>query len=177
MDIRQQLAVTHSRANADLILDYLRKDQARTQVLMNVLRSKVREDAKLVQRGAMVLGDLGREFPDWLIPYHGALLELASGATHPAIPRAVSRYFSELPLGKVNEAHQGLLLDLSFRYLSDRETTVAVKVFSMTTLYHFTRLHPELKDELLGLIELELEEGGTTPGYISRARRILEKLR
>lgn len=176
MDLLKQLGVAHSRANADLILNWLEQDRARTRVLMEVVRSKNPEQFKLVQRAAMVLGDLGRKHPDWLLPYHSELIELARESTHPAIPRAVTRYFSELPLAKVEESNQGHLLDMSFDYLTNPEASVTMKVFSMSTLLHFTRLFPELRDELRGLIELQLEEGENSAGYISRARKVLREL-
>ena len=94
MDLRQQLSLAHSRANADLILTWLYADEARTRVLIDLVNSKDERDAKPVQRAAMVLGDLGRAKPDWLRPYQRSLLRLANEATHPALPRAISRYFS-----------------------------------------------------------------------------------
>ena len=176
MNLRKQLAIAHSRANADLILAYLFKNKAETAALWKVVSSSDPADAKLVKRAAMVLGDLGRARPDWLLPYHGRMLRLAAESPDPAIPRAVTRYFSELPLAKVTEEDQGALLEASFHYLNDPEATVTMKVFSMTTLGNFAALHPELKDEVRGLIERQVEEGEHTAGFYSRARKVLAAL-
>lgn len=175
MDLVKQLAKAHSRANADLVLDWLYKDRARTQVLMEVVKSK-EVNFKIIQRAAMVLGDLGRARPDWLLPYHRDLLDLVHAYDHPALPRAVTRYFSELPLAQINEENQGRLLDLSFAYVGNPQETVTVRVFSMRTLLAFTKLYPELRDELRGLAEEILLEEGATAGLLSSARRAVKAL-
>ncbi|OAV44159.1 hypothetical protein [Lewinella sp. 4G2] len=173
MDLRQQLAIIHSRANADVILEWLEADETRTPLLMDVINDPDPKMAKVRQRACMVLGDLGRKHPNWLLPYHANLLELAATATHPALPRAVTRYFSELPVEQVSEVNQGVLLDLSFRFLADGDVPVAIRVFSMSTLAAFAALYPELKDELRGLIQVELEEGTASPGFRNRGLKVL----
>ena len=177
MDLRQQLAAAHSRANADIILAWLLKDEARTRVLMKVVRSKAVGDAKLVQRAAMVLGDLGRERPRWLYPFQVELVNLAAAARHPAVPRAVLRYFSELPLADIVEDAQGQLLDVSFQYLGDRSAPVTHKVYGMTILSNFAQTYSELTEELRELIEREIAEGVATPGFKSRGKKILANLK
>lgn len=175
MDLAKQLAKAHSRANADLILDWLYKNQARTQVLMELVKSK-EVDFKIIQRAAMVLGDLGRACPDWLLPYHADLLDLVHAYDHPALPRAVTRYFSELPLAKINEENQGRLLDMSFAYLGNPQATVTVRVFSMATLLKFTKLYPELRDEVKTMVEEVLLEENATNGLLAGARRTAKAL-
>ena len=176
MDLRNQLAVAHSRANADTILQWLYADRARTQVLVEVVRSQEEADAKLVQRAAMVLGDLGRRHPEWLLPYQEQLVILADSPPHPAIPRPVLRYFSELPLTHISEPLRGLLLEIAFRHLGDRAAPVTHRVYSMTIIATFAKVYPELVEELQELIEREIAEGAATPGFSSRGRKILAGL-
>ena len=172
MDIAKQLAKAHSRANADLILEWLLKEKARTQVLMDVVRSREVE-FKIVQRAAMVLGDLGRLRPAWLLGYHSELLDLVHAYDHPALPRAITRYFSELSLDQISEDNQGRLLEMSFVYVGNPQATVTVRVFSMATLLTFTKRYPELRDEVRGMVEEVLLEEGATAGLLAGGRRVL----
>ena len=172
MNLTEQLSAAHSRANANLILEYVLADKRRVPELLAVFRDG---ELRIAQRAAMVVGDLGRKRPDWYLPHHEELIAEADRYRHPAMPRNVMRYFSELPLAKVKEAHQGPLLDVAFRLTEDQEVPVGIRVFAMTIVYHFCEQYPELKDELRGIIELTIEEG-TTPGFRSRGNKILRWL-
>lgn len=172
MNIPKQLLTAHSRANADLVLQYVLAEEVRVPELMGAFLST---EYRVVQRAAMVVGHLGRERPDWLQPYHACMIATAEAYPHPSVPRNVLRYFSELPLADVAEEDQGPLLDLAFRLTESQTEPVAIRVFAMTVVANFCKIHPELKDELRGIIELTIAEG-TTPGFRSRGGRILREL-
>ncbi len=172
MNISEQLLTAHSRANADLVLNYVLEDESRTAGLMNAFLS---DENRVVQRSAMVVGDLGRIRPGWLRSYHARMIEVAVAYPHPSVPRNVMRFFSELPLAEVAEEDQGALLDLAFRLTESQTEPVAIRVFAMTVVANFCKIYPELKDELRGIIELTIAEG-TTPGFRSRGGKILREL-
>jgi hypothetical protein len=172
MNYPSQLLKEHSRANADLVLNHVLKDKRRVGALMDAF---LEGEYRVVQRSAMVVGDLGRGKPDWLKPWHARMIAAADPAPHPSVSRNVMRYFCELPLSSVNEEDQGPLLDLAFRLTEDQAEAVAIRVFAMTVVFNFCTLYPELKDELRGIIELTIAEG-TTPGFRSRGSKILAKL-
>lgn len=172
MNIPEQLLTAHSRANADLVLNYLLEDESRTVGLMDAFLS---DEYRVVQRSAMVVGDLGRVRPEWLRPYHARMIAVAAAYPHPSVPRNVMRFFSELSLVEVVEEDQGPLLDLAFRLTESQTEPVAIRVFAMTVVANFCRIYPELKDELRGIIEFTIAEG-TTPGFRSRGRKILREL-
>ncbi len=172
MNYSEQLLVAHSRENADLILADVLRDEANVAELMAAFLG---EEYRVSQRAAMVVGDLGRQRPDWLRPWHAAMIEAAEAGRHDAVRRNVMRYFSELPLAAVAAANQGPLLDLAFRLTESPLIAVAIRVFSMTVAANFCKLYPELKEELSGIIELTIAEG-TTPGFRSRGQKILRQL-
>lgn len=172
MNYAEQLLKIHSRANADYILEHVLEDKRRVRTLMDAF---LKGEYRVVQRSAMIVGDLGRAEPAWLKPWHAAMLAAADPAPHPAVSRCVMRYFSELPLSAIGEEDRGPLLDLAYRLLENPAEAVAIRVFSMTVVFNFCALYPELKDELRGIIELTIAEG-TTPGFRSRGGKILAKL-
>jgi hypothetical protein len=172
MNISEQLLTAHSRANADLVLHYVLEDEARVADLMEAFLAG---EYQVVQRSAMVVGNLGRVRPLWLQPYHGRMIAAADTFPHPSVPRNVLRYFSELPLAEVTEDDQGPLLDLAFRLTESQAEPVAIRVFAMTVAANFCAFHRELRDELRGIIERTIAEG-TTPGFRSRGGKILRRL-
>lgn len=173
MHIPTQLLVTHSRANADLILNYVLADETKVPELMAAF---LEGEYQVVQRSAMVVGDLGRKQPNWLKSWHGRMIALAADPqSHDAVRRNVMRYFSELLITDINEEDEGYLLDLAFRLLADHDAAVAIRVFAMTVVFNYVERYPEITDELAGIIEFTIAEG-TTPGFRSRGGKILRKL-
>jgi len=172
MNYAEQLLVAHSRANADLILQDVLQDEQNVARLMEAFLG---DTYRVSQRAAMVVGDLRRERPEWLKPWHAEMIKEADTGAHDAIRRNVMRYFSELPLAAVAEENQGPLLDLAFRLTENQLEANAIRVFSMTVVAQFCTIYPELKDELRGIIELTIAEG-TTPGFRSRGNKILRQL-
>jgi hypothetical protein len=172
MDFRAQLLHEHSRANADVLLEYL---EEHPEALSEFMAQFFGEEGVVVQRAAMVVGDLGRREPASLIPFHHQLIAAASEPVHPAVRRNVMRYFSELPLERIAEDAQGHLLDLAFRITASPSDAVAMRVFAMQIVANFCVLYPELKDELRGVIEDQIAEGASA-GFLNRGKKILAKL-
>lgn len=172
MNIEQQLLVAHSRANADLVLNYVLAEKSRVPDLMAVF---LEGEYRVVQRSAMVVGDLGRLKPGWLQPWHARMIAAASGETHDSVRRNVMRYFSELPIEAIGDEDEGYLVDLAFRLTADHEAAVAIRVFAMQIVANYVSRYPELRDELVGIIEFTIAEG-TTPGFRSRGRKIMSSL-
>ena len=74
----------------------------------------------------------------------------------------------------IPEDDQGLLVDLCFSYMVSELYPVAVKVHAMQIIYNHTLIYPELKDELITVIEDQVENN--TVGFKSRGRRIIRQL-
>ena len=74
----------------------------------------------------------------------------------------------------IPEEHMGKLADICFNYMGSAKEPIAVKVFSMTVLYHITLKIPELKNELLPLIEDLIPYGSA--GFQNRGRKIIKSL-
>lgn len=165
-----QLRRAHSRANANLVLSHLYDHPEDVPALLAALDHP---EIKVLQRAAMVAGDLGRSRPAWLSPHQALLFRLARSNRHPAVPRAVLRYFSELPLDAISENLHGEALDLGFAAAADPTAPVTHRVFGITLVHMFCAPYPELKDELRGIIEQALAETSTPPGFRSRGRKVL----
>lgn len=173
MNYAVALARAHSRENADRILAHLLADRRRVPDLIRIFLG---EEVTLVQRAAMVVGDLGRKKPNWLMPWQSALIGAAAHPLHPAVSRNVMRYFSELAPSCVVETAEGPLLDLAFTLSAAPQTPVGIRVFAWQVVANFALRYPELRSELLGIIALTLAEDAS-PGLQSRGRKIQHTLR
>jgi hypothetical protein len=67
-----------------------------------------------------------------------------------------------------------LLIDLCFGYLSSEIIPVAVKAHAMQIIYNHVLLYPELKDELVTILEDQIDNN--TVGFLSRARRLIKQM-
>lgn len=168
MNIRAQLIKEHSKANAELIRDYVINDKTAFDQLMEIFTT---EDYRLNQRSAWVVGMLGDLKPDWFLPYFPQILECLENPIHDAISRNIYRTLQSF---EIPSEYEGSLYDLCIRDLSNAKSAIAVKVFCMTVAFNISKKHPELKDELALVIEEQLPYG--SKGFLSRSKKILKTL-
>ena len=74
----------------------------------------------------------------------------------------------------IEEDDQGMLIDLCFGYLVSELYPLAVKVHAMQLIYNHVLIYPELKNELITVIEDQ--EDNNSIGFKSRGRRIISQL-
>ena len=91
---------------------------------------------------------------------------------HNSVKRNVVRLLQFIDIPKKN---QRAVVDICFKFFNDKKEPIAVRVFSMTVLAHLTKDIPELKNELVPIIEDELPYGSA--GFISRGRKVLKELK
>lgn len=85
-------------------------------------------------------------------------------------------YLKILSLHPIPEALSGQLFERCFLIFTNPSFAVAVRVHAMQILYEISQSEPELKPELVGLIENEMEIHPTA-GIKSRGKRLLTLLR
>ena len=96
-----------------------------------------------------------------------ALPVLESKGTLRSLLRLLTRY--DIP-----EEEQGLLIDLCFNYLVSEQYPVAVKAHAMQIIYHHVLLYPELKDELIAVIEDQMENNSA--GFKARGNILIKQM-
>ena len=74
----------------------------------------------------------------------------------------------------IPENEQGLLIDLCFSYLVSELYPVAVKAHAMTIIYHHVLLYPELKNELIAVIEDQAENNSV--GFKARGTILIKQM-
>ena len=87
------------------------------------------------------------------------------------------RHFLKLiSLNELPTEQQGVMLDFCMKTFTSAKETLAVRVHAMQILYNISEKEPDLKQEILAIIEHEMENH-SSPGIVSRGKKLVWKLR
>ena len=166
MDLQKVILKEHSRAQATKIADYVGDNTALFKELVEVY---LNGPYKITQRAAWPLSLCVENYPKLIKPHLGRILAfLDKPGIHNAVKRNTLRLLQFVTIPK---QYHGRVADICFNYLQDKKEPVAVKVFSMTVLSNIIINEPDLRRELRIILEDQLPYA--SPGYLSRARKIL----
>ena len=169
MDIREALLREHSKSQCNKIVDYIGSDKKKFAELMRLFFGN---EYRVTQRAAWPLSYCVQRHPELLTPYFDRLLNfLQMPGMHNAVTRNITRLLQGV---KIPKKYHGRIMTICFNFISDINTPVAVKAFSLTILDNFLKGYPEIASELKLIIEERWEN--ETPAFRSRARKILRKL-
>jgi len=169
MDMKAQLLAEHSKANANLIREWVGTNEERFTILIDLF---LENEYRVSQRAAMVLGHIHDSYPFLLQPFLTQIIKhLRKPDIHDAVRRNIVRILQNVEIPK---KHHGELADVCFTYLEDPNVAVAIRVFSMSVLWNICQEVPELMPELRATIEDWLDYSST--GFKSRGKKVLKKI-
>lgn len=171
MDLRTEIFREHSRANALRITAWIGSSKERFGQLMQLF---LHDEYRVVQRAAHIISYVSEAQPALLAPHLPAMVQRMQDKGIPvAVKRNVVRVLQYLP---IPEALHGEVMDQCFALLADPKENVAVRAFSMTVLGRLALEYPEISNEIKLVIEDELLNGNPSPGFRSRAKKVLKAL-
>ena len=110
--------------------------------------------------------------PDLIQPYIEEIIEQLKSEKH----HGKRRHFLKLvSLNHVSAQHFGFLVDHCITTFTSAKEPIANRVHAMQILYNISDAEPELKPELLEIIQHEIEFH-PTPGIRSRGTKLAKKL-
>jgi hypothetical protein len=169
MDLLKEILKEHSKAQTHKIFNYVGNSRVRFKDLVTVFLAG---PYRVTQRAAWPLAICVEHHPKLVTPHLTVLLKhLDKPDIHDSVKRNTVRLLQHIEIPK--RLH-GKIADRCFRYLTDNEENIAVRVFSMSVLETIAKENPELKRELQMIIEDHLPFA--SPAYLSRARKILKNL-
>jgi hypothetical protein len=169
MNIINILKKGHSIAQYKLIIKYIGKDPKRFSLLVSVFLDG---PWRITQRASWPMNVLAETHPELFRPHLRKIIQnLSTPGIHDAVKRNTVRMLQFLD---IPPSLQGIATNSCFELLQRKTEPIAVKVFSMTVLANLTRQHPELRSELIILIEDMLPYGSA--GIVSRGKKILKLL-
>ncbi|NBP70278.1 MAG: hypothetical protein EBR30_16840 [Cytophagia bacterium] len=169
MNLEKALSAPYSQTAVRKIADYVGKDPQRFKFLIDQLLSQEKSKISLAAGGMSICVE---RHPLLLKAYVKKLTQAAAKNTATdSLKRNVLRALQFVRLSSVD---QGIVADFCFQVLTNRKEAIAIRVFAMTVLGNIALEHPDLKQELALLLESEMPLG--SPGYVSRAKKVLKQL-
>jgi len=167
--LREQILKEHSKSHALKIASYACESKSNFKELMQCFLD---EEYRLAQRAAWSVSWAAKKKPVMIAPHIKDLVSvLHKNNVHDAVIRNSVRVLQEIYIPK---KFHGEVMDACFRFLEKPATPVAIKAFSLTTLFSLSKKYPEIKAEL----KLMIEEGWEheSAAFKARAKKILPKL-
>jgi hypothetical protein len=170
MIIKDQLLAEHSKKNTQLICSFIGTDVDKMKELMDCFFSN---EYRISQRAAMAVSECFDQHPHLLLPYLAEMCAILDREdVHIALTRNTVRIFQFVQLPAKLQAK---VFDQCLGFLQSPQYPVAVKAFSMTVLYNICKEFPELKAEVIPVLEQEMAYA-EKPGILSRGRKIMKQL-
>jgi hypothetical protein len=168
MDFRSLLLNFPSGIEKDL---YIREVIGSKAHFESLLEMALHDKDPVAWRASWVLDGSDEQQPGLAAPYLHKIVQalpaLESRGSLRSLLRMLCRY-------DISEEDQGLLIDLCFRSLVSELYPLAVKVHAMQIIYNHVLLYPELKDELVAVLEDQMENNSV--GFMARGRRLLKQM-
>jgi len=130
------------------------------------------EDHRLAWRSCWIIDTASEACPDLLANKIPGIINGFSTTKDGSLKRHFTRILCRYP---IPVEYMTAVIDRSFGLLAPSEP-IAVRVFAMQLLFNITKELPELKGELISVLEHLLEEGGSA-GFINRSGKLLRQLR
>ncbi len=167
--LTQLLAKGQSKHTVQAIVSYIGNDSERFAALLHTILSGVERTAILA---TWSMSHCVERFPELLNKHYPALIKAATEKdASNAVKRSVVRSFQ---FATIPKRYQGKIVGLCVGLLENKKETIATRVFAMSVLANLVKGNPELKDELLLLIEDGMPYA--SPAYLSRSKKILKQL-
>ena len=166
MNLRETILAEHSKAQTDAIVHWVGNLQQRFDALCHLFLT---DEYRVVQRAAWPLSYCAINNPQFITKHFGDLItNLHKPGLHAAVKRNTIRLlqFVEIP-----EEFHGEIMNICFNYIALPAETPAVKAFSLSILQNFTKLYPDIREEVRIIIEDRWET--ESPAFKSRAKRFL----
>jgi hypothetical protein len=109
--------------------------------------------------------------PELIIPYVERMLHNLDAPHHDAVIRNTFRTLQNID---IPEELEGLAFEKAFNFLANPQNAIAIRVFAMSVCGNIAQKYPELKHELIPIIEEQLPYGSA--GFKNRGIKVLKSL-
>ena len=142
------------------------------QLFSRVYRLIDYSDPSVAWHAAWVIDLAAEDHPGKLKPYVNDLIDRLPGLSSSSLKRHFTRM---LLRQQIPEEKLGRMIDVLFGLIKPSQA-IAVRANAIQLLYQIARKEPDLRSELIWVLETMLEEE-QSPGIISKGRKVLESLR
>jgi hypothetical protein len=169
MNLREELLLEHSKKQAVKIADFAGASPRNFKQLMHCYLQDV---YRVSQRAAWSVCLVALDKPALIKPYIPTLVSLLSRKdVHPSVIRNATRILETL---EVPAEFHGQMMNDCFQLIEAPVTPAAIKAFSLTILFRLSTMYPDIRAELLLIIQERWDT--ETPAFHSRGRKIMQQL-
>ena len=169
MDLKEIIRLEHSKTNCRKITNWIGDQQDRFDQLFRIFLG---DDFCDSQRASWPLSEAVIAHPSLIRKHLKALVNnLDRPGQHEAIKRNTVRILQFI---NIPTALQGKVMDLCFNYLISPTEKPAVKASALTVIYNLSQKHPDIRNELLAIIDQQWDQ--ESKAFRSRASAILKSL-
>jgi hypothetical protein len=168
MDLRSSLADIPSGYGRDLLINEVIKSES---FFLELLQMALYEKDPVAWRACWVLDGSDEKKPGMALKHISTIVNALPGLKSKGSLRSLLRMLCRYD---IPEEEQGMLIDLCFSYLVSELFPLAVKVHAMQIIYHHVLLYPELKGELIAVIEDQVDNNSV--GFKSRAKNLIKQM-
>ncbi|MEO7530323.1 MAG: hypothetical protein ABIS69_02895 [Sediminibacterium sp.] len=169
MNLPEEILKEHNKAHAVKIAAYACSSKKNFKELMHCFMA---DDYQLAQRAAWSVSWAARKKPEMIRPYLKDLVaQMKRTDVHNAVVRNSVRILEQMD---IPEKYQGEVMNACFHFIETPSTPIAVKAFSLTTLFNLSKKYPEIGPELKLIIEERWDT--ETAAFRSRGKKILNQL-
>jgi len=130
------------------------------------------DDKRVAWRSCWIIDTAAEECPDLLADKIPEIIEGLISTKNSSLKRHFTRILCRY---QIPQPYLGAVVNKSFELLVPSEAA-AVRVFAMQLLFNISQELPDLKGELICVLE-SLQEEGATAGFINRSGKLLRRLR
>ena len=167
MDFESQLAVEISKRNTDFVTSAINGCEDKFKKIWKIMFTG---KTLISHRASWVVSTCFDRWPYLVQPYLPHIIDYIPHAPHTGIKRSLLRILAQ---SSIPELKMGKLLNICFEYL-EIDMPVAVKVHAMQIIYNISENEPDIKPELITIIEDQLPRNSI--GFQNRGTKLLKKL-
>lgn len=124
-------------------------------------------------RAAYMVDQIHEKHPELILPFIGKIAEQLKVEKSNSKKR---HFLKQISLNVIPEKYRGFLVNYCLAVFTSDNEDIAVRIHAMQILFNISETEPELKPEILAVIESEMEFHHTA-GLLSRGRKLAQKLR
>ena len=160
----------NSWENIEIVKQNLSRNKEDFDVLMSIALNREEQRS---WRAAYLADLIHDDFPEMLLPYLPKIVEKLKSENNASKRR---HWLKLICMNQIEERYFGFLFDFCIDMFTSAKEAIAVRVHAMQILFNISEMEPDLKSEILALIEHEMEYH-STPGIKSRGKKLADKLR
>lgn len=164
MQLRNVILEKHSKQQMLSIVEYVGNNTTRFDELMQLF---LYDEYRVSQRASWAVLHCIKDNNKFATKYLPLMLENLKNPVHDAVIRNTMRI---LDIVEIPEDLHAQVMDTCYTLVTNQQSSIAIKAFSIGVLTKLAKIYPELKIELKAIIDDQLPTA--SPAIKSRAKRI-----